>query len=67
MSSVPHLTCDRRVHTSFLKLMTNLGLDWTALSWINAGIGWTKPDWLNQLGNWHETRLNGIFPAKLVS
>ena len=32
--------------------MAKLGLDWTALHWINTvGIGWTNSDWLNQLGN----------------
>jgi len=64
----PQLTWNRRVHASFLRLMTKLEMDWTALNWINkVGMGWTKSDSLNKLGNLRETRLNQLLPAKLVS
>lgn len=43
--------------------MTKLGLDQTAMNWINkVGMSWTKSDWLNTLGNLHEIRLNHVIP-----
>jgi len=55
------------VYASFLRLIPKLGMDWTALPWINkVGMSWTKSDWLNKLGNFCETRLNHA-PSKLAS
>lgn len=52
---------NRRVQPSFPRLMTKLGLDRTAMNWINkVGKSWTKSDWLNKLGNLCEIRLNHV-------